>query len=409
MADSSLPSSAIPKGFRFASARAGIKASGRTDLACIVADTPAAAAAMFTSNQVFAAPVQIGRRNLDQSHGLVRAVVVNAGNANCVTGPAGVEACERVCTAAAAQFNCTPQEVFPSSTGIIGVLLPAEKIVAALPAISLGLGNSAEHFLQFATAIMTTDTRVKVAHASVEIGGVTVRLMGATKGAGMIQPKLTATPHATMLAYLVTDADIPPQTLQTFLQASVDRSFNRISIDGDTSTNDTVLLLASAASGAKLTSEHDQQNFQEALGLLCESLAKQMVADGEGVGHIVELNIAGAHCDEDALKIARSIANSPLVKTAWAGTDPNWGRILAAIGYAGVPIDPTRIDVLFGDLPVCEAGGLSARFDEDRAHTYLLQEEFSINIDLHLGSGSCRFWTCDLTSEYVKINADYST
>ncbi len=412
MADLPLPSSAIPEGFRFTATRAGIKASGRTDLACIVSDTAAAAAAMFTSNQVCAAPVRVGRRNLDQTGGRVRAVVVNAGNANCVTGAEGMEACENVCAAAAAQFGCKPQEVFPSSTGIIGVLLPAQKIVAALPAADLGLGRSPEHFIQFATAIMTTDTRVKVAHASVEVGGVTVRILGATKGAGMIQPKLTAAPaipHATMLAYLMTDAEIKSQTLQTFLQTSVGQSFNRISIDGDTSTNDTVLLLASGASGATLATDQDRQSFQDSLNLVCESLAKQMVADGEGANHLVELNIAGAPSDEDALAIARSVANSPLVKTAWAGNDPNWGRLLAAIGYAGVPLDPGKIDVFFGELPICEAGGLSADFDQDRAHVYLQQKEFSIAVDLHLGPGTCRFWTCDLTIEYVKINADYST
>ena len=313
---------------------------------------------MFTSNQVFAAPVHIGRHNLQQSHGQVRAVVVNAGNANCATGLAGIQACESVCAAAAVQFGCTTEEVFPSSTGIIGVLLPAEKIIAALPAIDAELRDDAEHFMQFATAIMTTDTRAKVASVAIQVGGVEVRIVGATKGAGMIQPKLiAAAPHATMLAYLLTDAQIAPGGLQTFLEASVDQSFNRISIDGDTSTNDTVLLLASGKSGVKLDSAQDKQAFQQALDSVCQSLAKQMVADGEGVGHVVELTIAGAHSDDDALKIARSIANSPLVKTAWTGNDPNWGRILAAIGYAGVPIDPAKIDVFFGDLPICKAGG----------------------------------------------------
>jgi glutamate N-acetyltransferase/amino-acid N-acetyltransferase len=410
MADSALvPASAIPLGFRFAATRAGIKASGRLDLACAIADEPAAAAAMFTSNQVVAAPVTIGRRHLQQSRGRVLAVLVNAGNANCATGQAGIDACERSCASAAAQFACAQQEVIPSSTGIIGVLLPAEKLVAALPALHQALGATPEHFAQFATAIMTTDTHAKTAHASIEIDGERVRILGTTKGAGMIQPKLASTPHATMLAYLFTDAEVDSAALNKLLNESVNESFNRISIDGDTSTNDTVLLMASGKSGAVVTTTSALQKFQQALTEVCISLAKQMVADGEGVEHVVELSISGAHSDDDALRVARSIANSPLVKTAWAGTDPNWGRILAAIGYAGAPIDPSLIGIHFGDLEICRDGGLSPSFDEAAAHALLQQPEYSIHVDLHLGDGHCRFWTCDLTTEYVKINADYST
>jgi glutamate N-acetyltransferase / amino-acid N-acetyltransferase len=404
-----VPSSAIPKGFRFAAVRAGIKASGRLDLGYIVADIPATAAAMFTSNQVVAAPVMIGRDHLASTQGQVRGVLVNAGNANCATGHAGIEACRRVCAAAAADLACSPEEIFPSSTGIIGVPLPADRLVAALPSLKTSLGNSLDHFTQFATAIMTTDTRAKAAYASIVVEGVTVRLLGTTKGAGMIQPKLADTPHATMLAYLLTDATVDVATLDAALYTAAEQSFNRISIDGDTSTNDTVLLLASGGSGASLTSGAHREAFQQALNEVCQSLAKQMVADGEGVGHVVELNVQGAHSDRDALQIARSIANSPLVKTAWAGTDPNWGRILAAVGNAGVAIESGKISVHFGNLEICRDGGVSPSFDEAQAHAYLEQPEFSITIDLKLGDGKCRFWTCDLTSEYVKINADYST
>ena len=413
MADPSLvPATAIPQGFRFSAVRAGIKASGRLDFACALADQPVATAAMFTSNQVVAAPITVGTRHLQRSAGNIRAIVVNAGNANCATGQAGLEACEHVCKEAATYFNSSAHHIIPSSTGIIGVLLPAEKLVVALPHLYEGLGATPEHFVQFATAIMTTDTRMKVAHASIEIEGNVVRILGTTKGAGMIQPKLVA-PHATMLAYLFTDAAIEPSSLNPILQQAVNTSFNRISIDGDTSTNDTVLLMASGSSGATLTTPEAHHLFQHALNELCTSLAKQMVADGEGVKHVVELLITGANTDEDALRIARSIANSPLVKTAWAGTDPNWGRILAATGYAGVPIDQTRIDITFtgdtGALKICEHGGLSPSFNEAAAHAILQQKEFSIRVDLHLGNGTCRFWTGDLTAEYVKINADYST
>jgi glutamate N-acetyltransferase/amino-acid N-acetyltransferase len=403
-----VPPSAIPRGFRFAAVRAGIKASGRLDLACIVADEAAAAAAMFTSNQVVAAPVTVGREHISLTQGSVRSVVVNAGNANCATGQAGIDACRQVCTAAAATFACKPEEVFPSSTGIIGVLLPKEKLVSALPSLHAGLGDSPDHFMQFATAIMTTDTVAKAAFATIDIDGIQVRILGTTKGAGMIQPRL-AVPHATMLAYLMTDAQIEAEALQGLLQGATEQSFNRISIDGDTSTNDTVLLLASGKSGASLNTDAHTGAFQQALSEVCISLAKQMVADGEGVGHVVELNIAGAHSDADALAIARSIANSPLVKTAWAGMDPNWGRLLAAIGNAGVPIEPAAIIVHFGKLEICLDGGLSPLFSEASAHAYLEQRNFSISINLHLGHGTCRFWTCDLTSEYVSINADYST
>jgi glutamate N-acetyltransferase/amino-acid N-acetyltransferase len=399
-------------GFRFAATRAGIKASGRLDFTCALADVPVAAAAMFTSNQVAAAPVIVGRRHLQQSAGRVRGVIVNAGNANCATGQAGLDACERVCTAAAAQFGCAQEEVIPSSTGIIGVHLPAEKLVAALPALDQELGSTPEHFAQFATAIMTTDTRAKAAYASLEVGAKTVRVLGTTKGAGMIQPKLVA-PHATMLAYLFTDAEVDPVLLGELLHEAVNQSFNRISIDGDTSTNDTVLLMASGRSGAALLDADARQRFAQALTEVCISLAKQMVADGEGVEHAVDLLITGAYSDGDALCIARSIANSPLVKTAWAGSDPNWGRILAAAGYAGVPIDPDRIRISFigsdGELEICRDGGLSPLFNEEAAHAVLQQPEYGIRVELFLGSGACRFWTCDLTTEYVKINADYST
>jgi glutamate N-acetyltransferase/amino-acid N-acetyltransferase len=404
-----LPPSALPAGFRFAAVRAGIKPSGKPDLACIVSDEPASAAALFTSNRVVAAPVIVGRKHLRASSGLVRAVVVNSGNANCATGAQGLSTCEQVCSAAAAQFACETNQVFPSSTGIIGVPLPGEKITGALPAVESALGATAEHFAAFARAILTTDTRPKVAYATVEIEGNPVRIAGACKGAGMIHPQLV--PHATMLVYLLSDAAIDPQTLAALLGRAGEVSFNRISIDGDTSTNDTVLLLASGASGATLRADDaaGMSSFEQALTGVCTSLAKQIVDDGEGVTHVVTLDIEGAPSDADALRIAKSIAHSPLVKTAWAGNDPNWGRLVAAIGYSGVPIDPDKIDIWFGTLPICAAGGRAPEYDEKAAHGLLLEREVSIRIVLGLGEGKCRFWTTDLTAEYVHINAAYST
>ena len=395
----------IPKGFRFGASRAGLKQSGRTDFGLIVADIPASAAAMFTANRVTAAPLIVDKENLQKTGGRVRIVAVNAGNANCAAGQAGLDAARATCSAAAKQFLCTPEEVFPSSTGIIGVPLPSEKLIAALPGIASSLGRESDHFQQVAQAIMTTDTVEKTAFARIEIDGKEVRIAAVGKGSGMIHPQLV--PHATMLVYILTDAAIEPPALDAYLRQAVEVSFNRISVDGDTSTNDTVLLLASGASEARVNP--GQADFAKALTQVCTSLARQIVADGEGITHLVELCIEGAASDADALRAAKAIAHSPLVKTAWAGSDPNWGRLMAAIGYSGAMINPDRIDIWFGDLPVCQSGGRAAGYDEAALHTYLKQPQFSVRIQLHQGSGNCTFWTTDLTHEYIRINADYST
>jgi glutamate N-acetyltransferase / amino-acid N-acetyltransferase len=400
--------SSLPRGFLWGAVRAGIKASGRADLSAIIAPETAAAAALYTTNKIQAAPLLIDRRHLTANGGRVHTVLINAGNANCATGDAGIAAAEQCCAAAAEAFGCKPEAVFPSSTGIIGVPLPVEKVRAALPGLRAAVGDTADHFAGIAAAIMTTDTRPKTAHSIVDIDGRQVRIAGVAKGAGMIHPQLAAAPHATMLVYLCTDAAAEPALLERLLAQAGETSFNRISIDGDTSTNDTVLLLASGASGATLNDEN-AGGFAEALSEVCTSLAKQIVADGEGATHLVELNIHGAASDADALRIAKAIAHSPLVKTAWAGSDPNWGRLIAAVGYSGAEADPARIAIRLGDLLICERGGRSASFDEAAAHRYLSQPEFAVHIDLGLGNGACRFWTCDLTCEYVSINADYST
>lgn len=395
----------IPKGFRFGATKAGLKASGRTDFALIVADTPASAAAAFTGNRVQAAPLLIDQEHLRATGGRVRAVAINAGNANCAAGQAGIDAARATCEAIAQVFDCSPSEVFPSSTGIIGVPLPAEKLINALPELSARLGSESDHFQEVAEAIITTDTVEKTAFARLEVGGRELRIAATCKGAGMIHPQLV--PHATMLVYVLTDAKATPAVLDGYLRTAIEKSFNRISIDGDTSTNDTVLLLASGESGVEI--EAGNADFAAALSGVCTSLARQIVADGEGITHVVELRIDGAASDADALKVAKAIAHSPLVKTAWAGCDPNWGRLVAAIGYSGAQIDPQRIDIWFGEQRICRDGGRADEFDEQAAHAYLRQEEFSISIDLHQGAGSCVFWTTDLTTEYVHINADYST
>ena len=400
----------IPRGFRFSSGKAGIKPSGRVDFALIVADAPAAAAAAFTSNRVIAAPLIVDKENLRASGSRVRVVAINAGNANCAAGEAGLRAAHATCEGAAQVFSCRAEEVFPSSTGVIGVPLPAEKLVAAMPVLAGSLSGDAASFDAAAQAILTTDTVKKTAFAQLEVAAPgqsarEVRIAALGKGSGMIHPQLV--PHATMLVYVLTDAVIEPADLDTYLRSAIEVSFNRISVDGDTSTNDTVLLLASGASGVRIGSGNAA--FAKALTEICTSLARQVVADGEGLSHVVELRIVGAANDADALRVAKAIAHSPLVKTAWAGCDPNWGRLAAAIGYSGAEIDPDRFDITFGDLAICRNGGRAVDYDEGAAHAYISQREFSISIDLHQGAGSCVFWTTDLTTEYIHINADYSS
>lgn len=401
-----VPDDALPRGFRFAATRAGIKPSGKADLAAVVGEPGTQAAALFTSNRVVAAPVTVGREHLGATAGQVRAVVVNSGNANCATGESGLAAARQTCESAAEIFGCRPEEVLPSSTGIIGVSLPVEKLTGALPALHAALEATATAFSAFAHAILTTDTRPKVAYRKVEIGGQPVRLLGACKGAGMIHPRLVP-PHATMLAYLLTDAEIDAAALQSMLHKSADESFNRISIDGDTSTNDTLVLMASGTSGA-LVHQHDSV-FTAALDELCRELALLIVEDGEGVTHVVTLEVTGAPSDADALTVAKAIAHSPLVKTAWAGGDPNWGRLISAIGASGVAVDPGTISIRIEDLQVCENGGRSPAFNARAVHSAMAQRRFTVAVDLGLGAGRCRFWTTDLTAEYVCINADYSS
>ncbi len=375
-------------------------------MALVACDGGANAAAMFTSNQVVAAPIIVGRKHLVASGGRVSAVLVNAGNANCATGQPGVDACHKSCVAVADEFGCVFDEIIPSSTGIIGVPLPLEKLLAAIPNAKRALGNMPGDAEAFATAILTTDTKLKVARAEFSVGNKTVRLFGCAKGAGMIGPQLV--PHATMLVYLFTDIAASSQQLALLLKPAVEGSFNSISIDGDTSTNDTVLLLASGQSG--VAAEVDAaEAFEAALHLVCRSLAHQIVDDGEGVTHVVTLEITGANSDAEAHTIARSIANSPLVKTAWSSADPNWGRLLAAAGKAGVPFDPAHLSVTIGGLPVFESGTRAAQFDEGATHEAMQAREYTIALDFGTGTGSARFITCDLTHEYVSINADYST
>jgi glutamate N-acetyltransferase / amino-acid N-acetyltransferase len=393
----------LPAGFSFSSACAGIKASGRPDLALVEACPGTTAAAVFTRNRVVAAPLEVGRAALAESRGRIRAVIVNSGNANCATGTAGIRACQKVCNKLAGLLNLRDTEIFPSSTGIIGVPLPVEKIVRKFPGLTADLKATKQGTGDFARAIMTTDTRPKLASVTFQSGKSVVKLLGIAKGAGMIHPQL-----ATMLVYLFTDLSASPYELKKYLSDVSDQTFNCISIDGDTSTNDTVLLMASGRSGVTLKQQSVRQKFAHSLMQVCGSLAGQIVWDGEGVEHVISLSVEQAKSREEARQVAQTVAHSLLVKTAWAGADPNWGRILAAAGRSGIALDPGKVSIQIGDQMVCR-GGVGRPFDEKRAHRDLAQPQCKIRILLGRGRDSIRFLTSDLTAEYVRINADYST
>jgi glutamate N-acetyltransferase/amino-acid N-acetyltransferase len=400
-----LSESSLPRGFRFAAAACGLKKTGALDLALLSSDLPASAAAVFTQNLVVAAPVTICKKHLRASKGRMRAVVVNAGNANCATGAQGQDAAERTVAEAAKRFGCPTQEVFVCSTGVIGVQLPVEKILRALPKLSRNRRPSARSFAEVSLAICTTDTRPKTAAASLKMAGKRIHIAGCAKGAGMIHPNM-----ATTLAFVVTDAAIAPALLQRTLKQVTARTFNSISIDGDTSTNDTLLVLANGAAGAPTirngTTAH--RAFTKALEDVCRSLALQIVADGEGAQRVIEIEVRNAKTEAAARRIAETIATSPLVKTAFAGGDPNWGRIFAAAGRSGVRFDPAKVDIKMAGIPVLRRGQ-PLDFNERAASNKLLAEHVPIVVDLHAGKSIARYWTCDMTAEYVRINASYRT
>ena len=399
-----LSKQAIPKGFAFAATHCGLKKS-KLDLAVLISEAPAAAAAVFTANRVQAAPVVLCREHLKKSRGKVRAIIVNSGNANCCTGPQGMAASRATAAHLARTLGCDAEEILVSSTGVIGAPLRVEKILTAIPALALGRGAEPGAFENVARAIMTTDTRPKWASATRRIGGKQVRLLGCAKGSGMIHPNM-----ATTLSYVVTDAAISPTLLSRALRAAVGPTFNSITVDGDTSTNDTLAVLANGRSGARRIApkSRDYTKFVSALRDVCGLLALAIVEDGEGAERVIEIEVRGAASDRAADQMARTIANSSLVKTAFAGADPNWGRILAAAGRSGVDFDPERVDIWLAGIPVCRRGREHA-FDERAAHERMLAKHVPVVVDLRSGKGRARMWTCDFTQEYVHINASYRT
>ena len=400
-----LSEAALPLGFRFSATACGLKKTGALDLALLSSDVPASAAAVFTKNLVVAAPVVVSKANLIASKGRMRGVIVNAGNANCATGDAGYAVSVKTVEETARRLRCDPRELFVCSTGVIGVPLPIDKILRALPGITRNRRPSARSFAELSLAICTTDTRPKTATASFKMAGKRIHLVGCAKGAGMIHPNM-----ATTLAFIVTDAAIAPGLLQKTLRDVVSRTFNAISIDGDTSTNDTLLVLANGAAGAPAikTGTTAHRAFRKALEEVCHSLALQIVADGEGAQRVIEIEVRGAKTEAGARRISQTIATSPLVKTAFAGGDPNWGRVLAAAGRAGVKFDPDRVDMHMAGFPVLRRGQPLA-FNERAASNRLLEKDVHVLLDLHAGRASARYWTCDFTAEYVRINASYRT
>jgi len=390
----------IPLGYRYASSYAGIRKEKRDDLALIVSEPPASAAALFTRNRVQASPVRLAREHLRMSRGIARAIVVNAGNAICATRT-GDRAALAACRTAARLLRAPACEILPASTGVIGVELDRSLIVKALPGLFDRL--SERGFADVARAILTTDRMPKMAFGEVPLRHGTVHIAGMTKGSGMIQPNL-----ATTLAFVMTDAAIAPGLLRPMLRAAAERSYHRLSIDGDTSTNDTIVLLANGASGVQ-PDRKERLVVQEVLCWVMEDLAEKIARDGEGARRLITIHVVGARDDSEATRIARAIANSPLVKTAVAGSDPNWGRILSAAGNSGVAFHPSKVDIFVQRVRVCR-NGVAAPFSERELKQKMDARECLIRFLIQgRGKGESRFWGCDLTAKYVEINASYRT
>jgi glutamate N-acetyltransferase/amino-acid N-acetyltransferase len=389
-------------GLRLASASCAIRYKNRDDLMLMELAPGSAIAGVFTRSLTRAAPVDFCRRNL--KGGTARAILVNAGNANAFTGKAGEQSVDRCAKALAGVMSCRLRDVFIASTGVIGEALPDRKITDALPSLAKGL--DADHWSKAAAAIMTTDTYPKLASATARIGSTKVTINGICKGSGMIAPDM-----ATMLAFLATDAKLPPAILQRTLAQAVDRSFNCITVDGDTSTNDTVLLAATGKAGAhpkpKSAGDPVLRDFKRALLDVLVALAWQVVKDGEGAEKFVTVEVSGATSAKAARKIALSIANSPLVKTAIAGGDANWGRIVMAVGKSGERADRDRLRIAIGGTVVAEKGQRKPNFDETPIAEHIKGRDIHVSVDVGVGRGSARVWTCDLTHRYIDINADY--
>jgi glutamate N-acetyltransferase/amino-acid N-acetyltransferase len=393
----------IPAGFRAGAVRSGIKPSGGLDLVVLAADAPCAAAGTFTTNRVCAAPVRWDRARVPSE--TIRAVVINAGNANAATGADGDANAARTAALVAAALGCGPDAVLVASTGVIGHQLPMDRLEAGLAQALQRLSGDERAFREAAQAILTTDTRPKVVSRTAVIGGGSIRLLGLAKGAAMIGPRM-----ATMLAFLLTDARVAAADLEAILRDAVDRSFNCISVEGHTSTNDTVLLLAGGPGGGAPLRGDALARFACLIDDACEELARMIPADGEGATHLITIDVEGCRDRDQARAVARAVADSPLVKTAIHGADPNWGRIVSAAGYAGVAFDEPDLSLWLDGVALYRAG-VPLAFDA-AALSARLRAERETHVRLAFtghGDAACRFWTCDLTSDYIRLNADYTT
>jgi glutamate N-acetyltransferase / amino-acid N-acetyltransferase len=390
-------------GIEIGIAMAGVRKANRRDLTVVTIAEGSSVAGVFTGNRFCAAPVQLCRTHLAKSAS-PRAIVINTGNANAGTGADGLARALATCTALAAHLGIDVEQVLPFSTGVIMESLPVDRIVAGLPAAIADLG--ADHWGAAAEAIMTTDTVPKAASAQLQIGGKTVTISGISKGAGMIRPNM-----ATMLGFVATDAVLSPALAQALVRDAADQSFNRITVDGDTSTNDSFVLIATRQAGhAEITQleSGDGRRLRDAVVAVAQKLAQAIVRDGEGATKFMTVQIDGGQTETECRQVAYAIAHSPLVKTAFFASDPNLGRILAAVGYAGIgDLDQTKIDLFLDDVHVAEAGGRRPQYREEDGQRVMKQSEITVRVDLHRGPASTTVWTCDLSYEYVKINADY--
>jgi len=391
------------KGFKAGATYCGIKtAKDSFDLGIIFSEFPATGAALFTTNQIYAAPVKLSRKIIQK--GRVRAFVINSGNANACTGEQGYKDAEEMVRITARCLKISEDEILVASTGIIGRLLPMDKITAGIKMATASMGNTPAHGTDMARAIMTTDTKQKDIAVRLKINNKDVTIGGITKGAGMIAPNL-----ATMLCFLTTDVSMPASLLNECLRNAVESSFNRITIDGHMSTNDTIAIIANGASGVNIPSKnHDLQIFQQGLDYVTSYLAKAIVMDGEGATKFVQIDVVGARSRNDATRIARTIADSPLVKTAINGEDPNWGRIVSAAGYAGVELDESKTNLYINDILIF-ANGMPTQCDLNTLSTSMKGRDIKIRLELGLGDYKDTIWTCDLSHEYVTINAEYHT
>ncbi len=391
-----------PQGFKAAGIKAGIKKSGKEDVAIIYSTQPAAAAAVFTTNIMAAAPVVVSRKHV--AGGKASAFIVNSGCANACTGEQGMTDAVAMANITAEALNITPEEVLVASTGIIGVTMPMDKVTAGIHSAVKAM--SVEGHQQAAQAILTTDTFLKICAYEFELGGKTVRIAGIAKGSGMIHPNM-----ATMLGFVTTDAAISAPALKQALTEAVGVSFNMVTVDGDTSTNDMVGVMANGLAGNPVindTTGDDYQAFKSALTTLCTTLAKLVARDGEGATKFLEVNVCGAASFDDAKKAAMAIAKSPLVKTAFFGQDPNWGRILCAVGYSEATVVPEKTSLAIGGITIVEKG-LGAQYDEQALRTVMADHDIVVQVDLNVGPAKATVWTCDFSYEYVKINGEYHT